>query len=342
MRNKLKEYEQYLRDNYLTKSSGQMEKEIGVDRHTIVKWERKLGLPTSRELHNFHQYDNYILENYKKRTAKSLAEEIGCSKGYVSKVWANKGLKGKGSFRYYCNEDYFSQIDTPRKAYWLGFIAADGCIYKRDNHQGLLRISIHENDIELLNQFKQDIEATHPISKEKQQMAYISIVSDKIYNDLNNLGLMKQKTWKMDMSILFQNIGEKYFPDFLKGYFDGDGSIRLRNDEINKARLSIAIPESNGLVLSDILQNIYRIKMKFQRDNRQERYSQPFGSLITTNASNKYCFSKLLYINEDFGLTRKKEKIFSLIKLIEENKTNRSENLTAVIKWGELLENLKR
>ena len=335
-----KKYEQYLRENYLTKSSGQMEKEIGIDRHTIIRWERKLGLPTSRELHDFHKYDDYIIKNYKKRTAKSLAEEIGCSGGYVSKIWRENGLKGKGTFQYYCNEDYFSQIDTPRKAYWLGFIAADGCIYKRDNHQGLLAISIKENDIELLNQFKQDIEATHPINKAKQMIS-INITSDKIYNDLNNLGLIKQKTWKMDMTILFQNIGKKYFPDFLKGYFDGDGSIHLKNDKINKAYLSIAIPERNGLILSDILQNIYGIKMKFQKDNRQERYLQPFGSLRTTNASNKYCFSKLLYINEDFGLTRKKEKIYSLINLIEENKTNRSENLIAVIKWGELLENLK-
>ena len=28
------------------------------------------------------------------------------------------------------NKDYFKNIDNEEKAYWLGFIAADGCIYK--------------------------------------------------------------------------------------------------------------------------------------------------------------------------------------------------------------------
>lgn len=37
---------------------------------------------------------------------------------------------------YSFNENYFNEIDCADKAYLLGFICADGCLYKRDGHQG--------------------------------------------------------------------------------------------------------------------------------------------------------------------------------------------------------------
>lgn len=61
------------------------------------------------------------------------------------------------------DETFFSVIETEEKAYWLGFIAADGCI--RKNKSGSYELSIHlaEKDIEHLAAFKSAIQSDHKI-----------------------------------------------------------------------------------------------------------------------------------------------------------------------------------
>ena len=67
--------------------------------------------------------------------------------------------------KYYFNEKFFDEINTIEKAYWLGFICADGSIL---NHSKVtkslqMRINIHEKDDYLLEEFKKDIEGNVPI-----------------------------------------------------------------------------------------------------------------------------------------------------------------------------------
>jgi len=52
------------------------------------------------------------------------------------------------------NHDYFSSITTEEQAYWLGFIATDGCIMP----DGLLSLSLNVQDREHLIQFRRDLE----------------------------------------------------------------------------------------------------------------------------------------------------------------------------------------
>lgn len=48
--------------------------------------------------------------------------------------------------------DYFKIIDSPKKAYWLGFICADGCIYKNGG-----KLTLMVKDKEICDKFKSDI-----------------------------------------------------------------------------------------------------------------------------------------------------------------------------------------
>ena len=45
------------------------------------------------------------------------------------------------------NKEYFKNIDTEEKAYWLGFIAADGCVYKMSKNAHRLQINLSYKDI---------------------------------------------------------------------------------------------------------------------------------------------------------------------------------------------------
>lgn len=123
--------------------------------------------------------------------------------------------------KYSLNEHYFDKIDSNEKAYWLGYIAADGCITKT-NYFAAASI-----DKEILDQLKIDLEYTGevylPKQKENRTPAYRINFSSKILCDaLRKLGIHEKKSMIYNE---LPNIDEKYISHFIRGYFDGDGCI---------------------------------------------------------------------------------------------------------------------
>lgn len=311
------------------------------DRHAIGDYKKKLGIAFS-QTHDFSKYDEYIKENYYKRTARSLADEIGCSKEHVKKVWMENGLSGKSPLTYHCDYNYFETIDCGNKAYIIGFLASDGNLYKRDNHEGQIQIILHKKDKEILERILKVMHSDHPIKLgTTKETACITFVSDKMYNDLLKIGLTPNKTLDLHIQEIFEHIPKQFWPDFLRGYLDGDGSVHV-GEIPSRSSVQIAMPEYSSNEFIQRIQELSTIQLGFILDNRTEKYTLPFGSLAARNATEKYVFLQLLYYNSpELFLTRKKQAAEEIMKQIEENKTNRSENKTAVSKWGEVLENLK-
>ena len=63
--------------------------------------------------------------------------------------------------KYKFQENFFEIIDTQEKAYWLGFLFADGNVYKKRNSY-YIKLSVC--DKEVVERFKQDISAEYPIT----------------------------------------------------------------------------------------------------------------------------------------------------------------------------------
>lgn len=131
--------------------------------------------------------------------------------------------------KYTVNSNYFNNIDSERKAYWLGFMYADGNAYK----SGQIRIS--SIDTELLEIFISDLEYTGVITTETQKVYNKSIskvtINDKqLFNDLCKYGCCPNKT----AVISVPNIPKELMPHFVRGYFDGDGSVGIYNNESGK------------------------------------------------------------------------------------------------------------
>lgn len=276
----------------------------------------------------------YIINRYNYDTSTNISKEIGCSRSAVLKVWKDNNKKGKDrSRKYYCNFNYFNKIDSPNKAYWLGFIAADGCVYKRELCSSSLKIEINKKDIEVLNNFLEDIDGKNPI-KTYKNMASIEIVSDIIFNDLGNYNIVPNKTWTFTP----KNIPMQYYIDFIIGYFDGDGSICLKNNKNIPSSYQISIV-GNLYCLNEIKKMLeeYKIYSDVKVSNRKNKYSKDyFAELRIFGADNKYIFSKLFTNRHYNSLNRKKEKVLKLINLIENNFTNRIENVKAVERYNSL------
>ena len=122
--------------------------------------------------------------------------------------------------RYTFNEDYFEKIDTEEKAYWLGFFYADGCVRIRvKSSESKLKLAI--KDLSHLEKFKKCLNGDNKIMI-YEKMAYLSLNTRKFANHLINQGCMSRKTFTIKFPYF---LNDELFRHFIRGYFDGDGSI---------------------------------------------------------------------------------------------------------------------
>jgi len=164
-----------------------------------------------------------------KKSYKQIANELGMSKsgiGYIlknecSNINTNRNISDYDIRKYKCNDDYFETIDNEHKAYWLGFMYADGYNNQDKNNFSLC---LKEDDIESLEQFKKDLSYNGKILVHKVHYRRLFISSKKLSNDLSKCGCIQNKTFYItfpDESILPIELRNH----FIRGYFDGDGSI---------------------------------------------------------------------------------------------------------------------
>ena len=109
-------------------------------------------------------------------------------------------------------------------AYVLGFFSADG--YITVNRRGGQFWCIQITDRKLLGQIKKAIKSEHKISFRRSKgnesdLYRLQIGSIEMCDDLRKLGFSERKT----KSLAVPNVPYKYFADFARGYFDGDGNV---------------------------------------------------------------------------------------------------------------------
>ena len=121
------------------------------------------------------------------------------------------------SRKYKVNESFFDEW-SPTMAYVLGFWFADGYMRKDRSY----RILFFSNDLQILRSIRGAMRSTHPIRKRKDDQCWdINICSKKLFQQLERLGGIRRKS----KIITFPRIPSPYMRDFIRGYFDGDGSV---------------------------------------------------------------------------------------------------------------------
>ena len=139
--------------------------------------------------------------------------------------------------KYKFQENFFEIIDTQEKAYWLGFLFADGNVYKKRNSY-YIKLSVC--DKEVIERFKQDISAEYPItvtySNNRINPLYsITICSKKMGLDLIDKGCVPCKSLILEFP---KNIPKWLNRHFIRGYFDGDGCVCVYNKKYTHTCLS--------------------------------------------------------------------------------------------------------
>lgn len=113
-------------------------------------------------------------------------------------------------------QNRFDLIDSPDKAYWLGFLMADGSVTDRS-----LYLEIATKDVDHLCKFKAFMDATCPINHTRKNCSRIILNSTKLVTSLNGHGVVQNKSLVASTPESCVNL----LPDFYRGFFDGDGWV---------------------------------------------------------------------------------------------------------------------
>ena len=123
--------------------------------------------------------------------------------------------------QYHLNEDAFS-TSSAEPSYWLGFLLADGCIVEHPKRSLMLRVALQKRDEEHLIALRAFLGAEHPIRYNvKTNSALLVVASVRLCTDLIRRGCHPRKS----LTLTYPETGYFFKRHFVRGYFDGDGSI---------------------------------------------------------------------------------------------------------------------
>lgn len=122
----------------------------------------------------------------------------------------------------------FEKIDSEEKAYWLGFLEADGCLHSGKGDYRI-ELGLKEEDYHHLEKYRDFIGKNNKISHRDGTNSYrFNFRDKKVHADLIKLGCTPQKSLTLQFPTK-QQVSNKLLLPFLRGYFDGDGSFWYEN-----------------------------------------------------------------------------------------------------------------
>lgn len=209
----------------------------------------------------------------------------------------------------YFNDSFFENINTEEKAYFLGLLFADGNVYLKRNR---VQITLINEDAYILEKFKEVINSSAKLYIDREKYSKLILGSKKMCNDLISLGCTPNKSLTLKFP---DKIPKELIHHFIRGFFDGDGSIVIGK---TGTHCSFTSTEEFLKELSDIL-----IENDIHCSQFNKRYKNKEVSAGSINIGRKESQKKLhsfLYNDcKDLYLKRKKEKFFKVFleKLIQ-------------------------
>lgn len=261
------------------------------------------------------------------KSSENLSKEFKVSVKTILNTLRKIGVFIRGpainSRKYPINENFFDSIDTQEKAYFLGYLFADGC-----NSGKRINLNLSEKDLDILKIFNKLI---HPKGKPlykngprkstllNGQVAHtktnyhLTIENGHIAQILSSYGCTPRKTNTLDFP---KFINPNLIPHFIRGYFDGDGSLCLfgRKPPYINAYISITstrkfCTEIQKIIKKELNVNSRILEKTYKTENVVE--------MRITEAKHVNSFLTWIYKNSTIHLKRK----YTLFQTLAENRT---------------------
>lgn len=251
-----------------------------------------------------------------KLSINQIAKELRLSTIRISEILRKNNLinspnrvKLKPS-KYNIDENFFKKIDTEQKAYVLGFLYADGCISENKNS---FSIGLKKQDEKILLEILKVMQSNQILYYHKSrysnknkytEKACLNICNKILHTDLINLGLTPRKSLTLvfpSTDILPINLQRH----FMRGYFDGDGSIYITQQSFRVNLISTK--EFCDTYLNILPTNNVNIR-------KENRTIENVWYFVIAKLNDIESIYKFFYENATIFLDRKKNKFDEFIK----------------------------
>ncbi|RHP46917.1 helix-turn-helix domain-containing protein [Clostridium sp. AF32-12BH] len=283
-------------------------KELGRNDCTIGRFLKKNGLQADYRKNGILKSDiKDICELYKSgKSAKEILEKysdkIKCENTIINIVERNGiSARPRGTHVEF-NVDYFENIDTEEKAYFLGLFLTDGNVHKvkRNTPQYRIQIGLKYQDAYIIEKFKQEIGSENQIShyeRNGRNEAIFGVQSVKMATDLQKYGVYENKTFETE---LCYKIPDKLFKHYIRGIFDGDGTVFIR-----KRTQSLAFGFYGTHKLLEQIQEYLFAEANITKNSIYDKSTVSF--IINSKKQDIINFYKFIYSDASIYLERKKQ-----------------------------------
>lgn len=244
-----------------------------------------------------------------------------------------RGNHEKGK-KYTCNSDFFKNIDSEEKAYWLGFVYGDGYITKKESYL-VFGLSLNSDDKRHIEKFCKAIETNIPIHtyvvsssgyKVGTKYSRIVITDETFANNLISHGCVERKSNIMKPPTGLPN---KYVKHFIRGIMDANGSITITHDGEIDATYQINFTGTKSLLMwiQEYLYNASIIDKIYKTRKRKKEHivtSFSFGGNYKVKK-----FLDYIYSDATVWLDRKYDRYLKLCDLLNKREQNKRINVCA-------------
>lgn len=211
-------------------------------------------------------------------------------------------------------EDYFSTQNS-NMAWLLGFLAADGSIRKNENK---IKIGLSIKDKEILEKIKKELELETSIKEYTNSQGYdcctLQWTCEQHKKDLAKYNIVPEKTFVLKPPY---ELNKDLWIDYIRGYFDGDGSINLipNSNGRGNGNLRWQVCSATKEILEFILQvfeeqyNIPKVNI-YERQGLHTLYYIQYSSIATRK------IYSILYTQNSLFLERKKKHFEDILQIV--------------------------
>lgn len=269
--------------------------------------QRRLSHEEKTELFKLYETGKY--------TSVDLSKMFPISYVAINALLRRNGYKAKSQSelqrKYSIVEDFFDEINTQEKAYILGLLYADGY---NNTDRNSINLTLKESDKEILLKITDLVQPTKPLQfidtrflkktegfENSENQWRLVIANKHISQRLVELGCGKAKTHNLTFPTEEQ-VPSHLIRHFVRGYFDGDGSVNSgKAPKVDIIGTMCFLESLQDVLLHELFFSKTRLNQRHKERNNNIRSLQIGG--------NKQCikFRDWLYEDATIFLKRKKD-----------------------------------